>query len=248
MLLRIISYPLSVIYWLCFGFLLAFFHPVQVIALNLGGYGPHKRSVEFLNYGLIALYGIIGGKMIYRNNVHLPENAPLIFVSNHQSMMDIPPFVWYLRKYHPKFVSKIELAKGFPSISYNLRHGGSVLIDRKDRSQSLKALSEFGDYIEDKHYSVVIFPEGTRSRTGEPKRFSENGLKMLARKIPSAYLVPISINESWRLYAKGKFPLPLGLRITMDVHEAIKVSEYPFEELFERVEKVVKEGIHHPSK
>jgi 1-acyl-sn-glycerol-3-phosphate acyltransferase len=241
--LKILSYPLSIVYWLLFGFLLVFFHLLQVIALNLGGYTPHKKTVEWLNWGLMAITAIIGGRMIFRNRTNIPEGVPLIFVSNHQSMMDIPYFVWHLRKYHPKFVSKIELGRGIPSVSYNLRHGGSVLIDRKDREQSLKALSEFGEYIEKNRYSVVIFPEGTRSRTGEPKRFAENGLRMLLDKIPSAWVVPISINNSWKLFNNGVFPMPLGLRITMDVHEAIKASEMPLDDLLTIVEKKVKDGI-----
>lgn len=240
---KLISYPLSIIYWLLFGFLLAFFHLMQMIALNLGGYGPHKRSVEWLNWGLMAISFVIGGRMIFRNRSQIPENVPLIFVSNHQSMMDIPYFVWHMRKYHPKFVSKKELGKGIPSVSYNLRHGGSVLIDRKDREQSLKALSEFGEYIERNKYSVVIFPEGTRSRNGEPKRFAENGLKMLLKKIPSAWIVPVTINNSWKLFNNGVFPLPLGLKITMDVQEAIKGDSMPVEELLPLVENTIVSGI-----
>ena len=60
-----------------------------------------------------------------------------MIVANHQSMNDIPPIIWYLRKHHPKFVSKMELGKGIPSVSYNLVHGGSVLIDRKNSKQAI---------------------------------------------------------------------------------------------------------------
>ena len=78
----------------------------------------------------------------------MPESGPLIIVTNHQSMYDIPPLIWYLRKYHPKFVSKKELGKGIPSVSFNLRHGGSALIDRKDRRQARAELERLGAYIE----------------------------------------------------------------------------------------------------
>ena len=71
-------------------------------------------------------------------------------------MYDIPPIIWYLRKYHPKFISKIELGKGIPSVSYNLRHGGSVLIDRKNPRQSLPAIMKFADYIREKNRAAVI--------------------------------------------------------------------------------------------
>ncbi len=164
-------------------------------------------------------------------------------MSNHQSTYDIPPIFWYLRKYHPKFVSKIELGKGIPSVSYNLRHGGSVLIDRRDPRQALKALSDFGAYIEKKNHSAVIFPEGTRSRNGVPKRFSENGLKMMVKKASSSYVVPISINNSWKIVQHGTFPLGIFNKITFDVHKAIKSDSLPFKELFQKTEKAIKNGV-----
>jgi 1-acyl-sn-glycerol-3-phosphate acyltransferase len=54
-------------------------------------------------------------------------------------------------------------------VSYNLRHGGSALIDKIPNKPFLK--SKLGDYIEEHNRSAVIFPEGTRSKTGKPKSF-----------------------------------------------------------------------------
>jgi len=176
-------------------------------------------------------------------NYPLPLDAPLIVVSNHQSLYDIPPFFWYMRAHHPKFVSKIELGKGIPSVSYNLRHGGSALINRKDPKQALSTLLNFGYYLEKNNYAGVIFPEGTRSRNGVPKRFSSNGLKMLVKAAPSAYVVPVTINNSWKLLKHGNFPLELGVHLTFDVHEPIKASELEFDVLFEKVEEKIKKAI-----
>jgi 1-acyl-sn-glycerol-3-phosphate acyltransferase len=61
-----------------------------------------------------------------------------------------------------------------------LRHGGSALIDRKDR-QAIPAIKGLGEYIEKHHRSAVIFPEGTRSKTGKPKAFAQTGLKYYVR-------------------------------------------------------------------
>jgi 1-acyl-sn-glycerol-3-phosphate acyltransferase len=72
----------------------------------------------------------------------VPKNVPIIFVSNHQSMYDIIAMIWFLRRFHCKFVSKKEL-EGIPSIS-NLRHGGSALIDRKDPKQAIPAIKGLG--------------------------------------------------------------------------------------------------------
>jgi 1-acyl-sn-glycerol-3-phosphate acyltransferase len=240
---KFFAYPLSILYYLFFGLFMVVFHPIQWIALKFGGYAAHKKTVDILNFFLVKCIYFIGGSFQFRITHELPENCPLIFVSNHQSMNDVPPLIWYLRKFHPKFVSKKELGKGIPSVSFNLRHGGSVLIDRKDAKQSLSAIINFGKYIEKNKYSAVIFPEGTRSRDGKPKRFSENGLKMLVQNSPSAYVVPITINNSWKLLQYGGFPMALGIKITIDLHKPIKANAMPFTELFESVEQQIKSTI-----
>jgi 1-acyl-sn-glycerol-3-phosphate acyltransferase len=240
---KILSYILSVIHYFFFSLTLLIFHPIQWLAYNLGGPKAHKKVIDIMSLFLVKTLYFLGSRVVFTNNQKLPENTPLILVSNHQSTYDIPPIYWYLRKYSPKFVSKKELGKGIPSVSYNLTHGGNVLIDRKDPRQSLKALSEFGEYIEKNNYSAVIFAEGTRSKDGNPKAFKEKGLKMMVRKIPSAYVVPISINNSWKIVQYGSFPLGIFNKITFDVHEPIKSDSLPFDKLLQKVEKAVKDGI-----
>jgi 1-acyl-sn-glycerol-3-phosphate acyltransferase len=187
---------------------------------------------------------LIGTWFQFRNVNYIPKNVPIIFVANHQSMYDIIGIIWHLRRFHAKFVSKKELGRGIPSVSYNLRHGGSVLIDRKDPKQAISAIKELGLYIEKHQRSAVIFPEGTRSKDGTPKRFSENGIKMLCKYAPSAVVVPISINNSWKMVKFGLFPMGLGNRVEFLVHEPIKVKDYPFEELMVKIEKTITQSIH----
>jgi 1-acyl-sn-glycerol-3-phosphate acyltransferase len=240
---KILSYPLSVIHYFFFGLTLLVFHPIQWLAFNIGGYDPHKKVVDYMNLCLVTSLCFLGTGIKFINKHNIPENVPLIMVTNHQSTYDIPPIFWFLRKYHPKFVSKIELGKGIPSVSYNLRHGGSVLIDRKDARQSLAALNSFGAYIDKNNRSAVIFPEGTRSRNGIPKKFSQNGIKMLVKKAPSSYIVPISINNSWKLVQSGAFPLGIGVKLKFEVHKPIKSDSLPFNELFQQVEKAIKDSV-----
>ncbi len=240
---KLISYPLSILYYILFFSILLVFHPLQWLGFNLGGYSGHKVVVDYLNFCLTKSLYVLGIRLKFINKQNLPEGVPLIFVSNHQNLNDIPPIFWFLRKYHPKFVSKIELEKGIPSVSYNLSKGGSVLIDRKDAKQALKALSNFGSYIEETKRSAVIFPEGTRSKNGVPKRFSENGLKILIKKTPSSYVVPMTINNSWKLLENGYWPLTTFLKITFEIHEPIKSDSMPFNELFKKMEKVIKDAV-----
>lgn len=239
----ILSYILSSVFYVFYSTLLLFFHVFQWLGNTIGGYKGHKIAVDCMNGTLTYLLLLLGNRIQFISKYKLPDNVPLIVVSNHQSMHDISPLSYFLRKYHPKFVSKIELGKGIPSISYNLRHGGSVLIDRKDARQSLTALRDFGKYIEKNKYTAVIYPEGTRSKDGVPKRFSENGLKMLTKFAPSAYVVPVTINNCWKVTKKGLFPLGIGIKITFEIHEPIKADSLEFDKLFEKVEKTIKNSV-----
>ncbi|TDE04908.1 lysophospholipid acyltransferase family protein [Flavobacterium hiemivividum] len=240
---KIISYPISVIYYLLFGLTLVIFHPIQWVCLNVFGYQAHKKSVDYMNFILLKCTNLLGTTFHFENIEGVPKNVPIIFVSNHQSMYDIIAMIWYLRRFHCKFVSKKELGKGIPSVSFNLRHGGSVLIDRKDPKQAIPAIKGLANYIEKYCRSAVIFPEGTRSKTGKPKEFAQTGLKILCKNTPTAYVVPISINNSWKVVKFGFFPLGLGNRLTFVLHKPLAVSEYDFAALMEKTESAVVKGI-----
>ncbi|WP_395055884.1 lysophospholipid acyltransferase family protein [Flavobacterium sp.] len=240
---KFISYPISVIYYLFFISCLLIFHPIQWICLNVFGYQAHKKSVDYLNFCLLKCTNLLGTTYTFENKDSIPKDVPIIFVANHQSMYDIIAIIWYLRRFHTKFVSKKELGKGIPSVSYNLSHGGSVLIDRKDPKQAISAIGQLSKYIEANKRSAVIFPEGTRSKTGKPKKFSESGLKMLCKYAPSAYVVPISINNSWKMVKFGAFPMGLGSSLEFIIHKPIAVKYFSFEEIMTMTESAVIQSI-----
>lgn len=242
---KLLAYPLTILHLLCFFITLVIFHPIQWLCFNIFGYQAHKKSVDILQWFLMRCANILGTRFTFTNPHNIETNQPLIIVSNHQSLHDIYPITWYMRKHHPKFISKIELGKGIPSVSYNLRHGGAALIDRKNPRQSLPALMKFGEYIEENKRSAVIFPEGTRSKNGEPKPFQTKGLDILFKKIPSAVIVPISINNSWKMYQYGKFPMGIGSHITFTVHKPLKLSTFADKEaLIKTIETTIKNNIH----
>jgi 1-acyl-sn-glycerol-3-phosphate acyltransferase len=242
---KIISYPISIISLLLFLLTIVIFHPIQWICFNLFGYQAHKKSVDYLNFILLRIGHLLGTSYKIENRESIPEGVPIIFVANHQSLYDIIGIIWFLRKFHPKFVSKKELGKGIPSISYNLNHGGSVLIDRNDPKQAISIIKELSQYIEKTNRSAVIFPEGTRSKTGKPKEFAKSGLKILCKYAPSAFVVPITINNSWKFVKFGFLPYGLGNRITFVVHNAIPVKDSDIEDLSNKVEEIIIKSIKH---
>lgn len=182
---------------------------------------------------------LLGTRFTFNNPYDIPTDKPCIIVANHQGMYDIPPIIWYMRKHHAKFVSKKELGHGIPSISFNLRHGGSVLIDRKNKREAMVKMAKFADYLNKTKHSAVIFPEGTRSRTGEPKKFAVSGLQLLFKKMPDALIVPVTINNSWKLFKHGNFPMEPGVHVTLKVHEPIPVNSDDAESLVAKVERTI---------
>ena len=212
--------------------------------MRVWGWPVQKVVVDVLNFFLLRCLNLLGTR-IYVNfeERDIPKNRSLIFASNHQSTYDIPPLIWHLRKYSPKFVAKKELGKGFPSISFHLREGGNVLIDRRDPAGSLEAIAQFAKRVKEKQWSVIIFPEGTRTRNGQPKKFQRGGLITLLEHLPDALLVPVSISHSWKLAQWKYFPMPVGVRMEVFIQKPIDPVGLIHEKAIEVLEEAVKRKI-----
>ncbi len=237
--LRPLSLILSAIHYLLFGVILVIFHIAQWLSLQIGGYEAHKKVVDGLNYIILLNLRIIGARPTLVNPYVLPPGRPIIFVSNHQSLYDIPGVGWFFRTHHVKYISKKSLGSGIPAISYNLKHGGSLLIDRKNPEEAIRLISAFGKYLADRNYSVLIFPEGTRSKTGKPRKFRKKGLESLIHNTPDALTVPITIHNSWKLLKNGPLQMPLGVKLVWEVHQPMEITPENFEEMFPLLENTI---------
>lgn len=228
---KILDYLLSSIYLTYFGLALLIFHAVQVVALNVFGKEAHKKSVNYFNFFLAYGWYLTGSTIQFEKRAELPDGRPIIFTANHQSMFDIPGMIWFLRKYHPLFVSKIELAKGIPGISYNLRVGGAALIDRKDGKQAIIEIARLGKRIHDSKGAAAIFPEGTRSASTKMKPFQIGGLSALLKKAPDALVVPVAIQGTGAFNPKGLFPLTSFSHMSWTLLPGIEPSGKTVEEV-----------------
>jgi 1-acyl-sn-glycerol-3-phosphate acyltransferase len=233
---KFLGYILSPFSILAFLLLLVIFHPIQWLCLKLGGYSAHKKCVDILNFFLTSTFYIIGNRVIFIDKQNLPIGRPIIFLANHQSLFDIPPMIYHLRKYHAKFISKLELTKGIPSISFNLRHGGGANIDRKDPRQSITELVKFATRMKENRWSAVIFPEGTRSKDGKVKPFQSAGVATLLKKCPDALLVPVAITDSWKMIQYGLYPLNTFTHMKWEVLDPIEPGTAPIDELVKLAE------------
>ncbi|MBX7139416.1 MAG: 1-acyl-sn-glycerol-3-phosphate acyltransferase, partial [Oligoflexia bacterium] len=211
---RAIAWVITPIYIALFFGILLVFHPLQVIAHRIS-YRAHMFILNLMNLCLITNFRLTGAQISFEHCGDLPVDRPLLIVSNHQSMYDIPLIIWAFRKHHPKFVAKKELGRGIPSISFALRHMGSVLIDRDNADQALAAIKQFGAALAQRKFSACIFPEGTRGRQGQMRPFRVAGFAALLESMPGAIVVPVVISGSWELVRYNLLPVPLGVKVRL---------------------------------
>ena len=168
----------------------------------------------------------------------LPQLQPgktYIFVSNHQSIYDIP-VIFATLPYQLRIIAKESLGN-FPFLGWHLRRTGHLLVDRRkpDRAGILKrwkALVEQG-------LSLIIFPEGTRSQTGRVGIFKAGSfLLAIEAGLP---IVPLSVDGTRRVMRKGRLMTCPG-HATLVVHPPIETASLDVSDarsLAQRVREIV---------
>jgi 1-acyl-sn-glycerol-3-phosphate acyltransferase len=218
---RPIDWVFSLPFLIGFGAILLVFDPLQRIA-RLFGQRPQEVVAGCLQVSLVQALRLVGTRLQVDRSPRLLPHTPYLFIANHQSMFDIPILGALLFSNFPKYVAKRELAHWIPSISYNLRRGGNSIIDRGDREQATQAIRALGAQVCERGVSAVIYPEGTRARAGELGRFRPAGALALLEAAPEAPVVPIAIDESWRLLRFNLLPVPFGTRIRVHIGDPIE--------------------------
>ncbi len=136
------------------------------------------------------------GSSIHVNGIeNIPAEGPVLIVSNHQSYFDIPLLVGTI-PLPMGFVAKKELGK-IPVISRWMKLIECSFIDRKDLRQSLKAMQQAQKTLKSGQ-SMVIFPEGTRSKRKEISAFKPGSLKLAQKaQVP---ILPVAIQGSCDIF------------------------------------------------
>jgi 1-acyl-sn-glycerol-3-phosphate acyltransferase len=140
------------------------------------------------------LLSAAGARLHPRGIENIPLDKTILFVSNHHSDLDILVFL-ALSPIPIGFVAKIELLK-VPVLRKWMKYLRCVFIDRNDIRQTAKVILEGIEILKSGH-SMVVFPEGTRSVTGEPLPFKPGSLKLATKS--KACVVPVTINGSCKI-------------------------------------------------
>jgi 1-acyl-sn-glycerol-3-phosphate acyltransferase len=218
------------VFW--FGLLL--FVSVAAVVIVTTPIVPFVRMRDPHNRNLFNRIGGIWARWVcrcwFRVEVVNPENLPSssdgevdphVYVSNHQSFMDVMSMFYLQRPF--KFVSKASVTR-IPIIGTAMRRAGHVVFERGDsntQSQVVRmCLAELKCGT-----SVFFFPEGTRSKTGCLRRF-QGGAAFVAKKARVG-MVPVTVLGTGDVMPRGRelrlFPSSLGVKLI--VHPAISADE-----------------------
>lgn len=164
-----------------------------------------------LYFGLSPIFsgGIlkISGVKVEKSGLdNFDHNKPYIFVSNHSSQYDIPVLQHSIPG-RMGMIFKKELAK-IPFFGWQLKWGPYIMVDRKDPESAMKSIEEAKEKIKKLNMSVVVFAEGTRSKTGEVQPFKRGAFYLASRS--GFPIIPVSISKTNNILPKGKFRIRSG--------------------------------------
>jgi 1-acyl-sn-glycerol-3-phosphate acyltransferase len=140
-----------------------------------------------------------------------------VFVANHQSIYDIPILFWSL-PYQLRIIAKESLGR-FPFLGWHLRRTGHMLVDRSRPDRH--AIFGWASALTSKGLSLIVFPEGTRSRDGRVGRFKGGTFYLaLEAELP---IVPVSVIGSRHVMLKGRLATYPG-HVRLIVHDVIETK------------------------
>lgn len=157
-------------------------------------------SQAFVRFNFKIVLFLAGTRVTVKGLENIPRDTPVLFVSNHRSLADIP-VAYTTLPVNAGFIAKKEMEK-IPGISWWMRLLNCQFIDRENIKEGLKTILKGIDLIKD-GYSIFIAPEGTRSKTEEMLPFKEGSLKMAEKT--GCPIIPVAFNNTDAVFEK-QFP------------------------------------------
>lgn len=188
-----------------------------------------------------------GQSILFASRIHvtvkgfsnIDPDKPYIFMPNHMSNFDIPVLLAHL-KVQFRWLAKAELFR-IPLFGFAMKRAGYISIDRSNRKSAFESLARAAQIIRNGR-SVLIFPEGTRSKDQSIKPFKKGGFVLAVESgVP---IVPVIIHGTWRIMSKNGLMIRPG-DVTVEILEPIETGNYSRatkDELLERVRGVMVEN------
>ncbi len=194
---------------------------------------------RYFSKGILLISGI---KVETSGLENIDMNSVYVFVSNHSSQFDIPA-LQHTIPVSASIVYKKELGN-IPLLGWQMRLGPYIMIDRQNTESALGSIEKAKKMMSEKRFSVLLFAEGTRSKTGEVQPF-KRGAFYLASHVGFP-IIPVSLSGTNKILPKGKFKIQKG---TIHVHfdKPIETKDMTSRkdelDLMEKVRNIVIENI-----
>lgn len=231
MIIRSLIFNFFYIFWTLFIsiiFLPIVFFPTAIIILVVG-----KIWARGL-YFFLRIFCNLKFELKGKNNI---PNHPAIFASKHQSALET--FMFHLVINKPVFVLKKELLN-IPFFGYYLKKMGMIAIDREGGIKSLKILLKQIQEKIDNGYSIIIFPEGTRTSPNEEVEYNA-GIAAIYN-LKAAEIIPVALNTGkfWPRNSFNKYPGTFSIDFLNPIPQNLNRNDF-MEELHLRIETRSKE-------
>lgn len=170
---------------------------------------------------------------------NVDPNQSYVFVANHQSFLDVfAVYGWLPNNF--KWLMKKELRK-IPFVGTACAVAGHIFVDRSNPRAAMESLTYIKAQLHD-GISTVIFPEGTRTKTGEMGRFKQGAFKIaMDMDLP---VVPISLSGFFDAMPRNKFYVKPFSRVALHIGKPIDISQFnDINEAMTELHTQVKNGI-----
>ena len=211
---------------------------VCLTILIIGGFDPQKNIT-----GKIAR--LWGKGMLWLNGIHwklegidkLSPSGKYVFVCNHESAADIPIAIASL-PFNIVFLTKKELFR-IPLFGWSMLVGGMIKVDRQHKKKAKASVDYAIEQVQKRNISIIVFPEGTRSETGELLPFKKGSFILAIRTgLP---LVPVTIIGARNVLSKASITPNPGMT-TIHIDEPIptaNLDENDHDELLTQAREII---------
>jgi 1-acyl-sn-glycerol-3-phosphate acyltransferase len=209
--------------------------------------GDFASEREYIRQGCLLFVNHLIDKWDLSINVtgaeNIPKEGPVVYIGNHQSYADALGTLKAISENHQiGYVGKDYFGK-IPYFGKWVTRIRCLYLHRGNTRNSLRIIGEGVEYLKD-GFSLVIFPEGTRSKNGEMGEFKPGSFKLATKaQVP---IVPISLNDGRRLYEDKEY-ITKGTKIDLIFHPPIQTAGLSRQELTEipaRVEEIIRQGLN----
>jgi 1-acyl-sn-glycerol-3-phosphate acyltransferase len=175
---------------------------------------------------------------------NIDPSQSYVYMANHQSNFDIPVLLAHLPVQF-RWLAKAELFR-IPIFGRAMRGAGYIEIDRFNQKSAFESLNQAAGKLKN-GVSIMMFPEGTRSRDGKIRPFKKGGFVMAIGS--GEPIVPVIIKGTWPIMAKSSLRINSG-DVTLQIERPIRTTAYTRDtkdDLMESVRSVICRGVEEGS-